>query len=414
MSGMTIKQRSVSLMAAAVVAVAGLVTPATAQNLFAPVAQVDEALITEFEVQQRMRFLQVLGAPGGSRTQVLEELIRDRLREAATAQAGIRLSPEGLQAGLSEFAARAELSAEEFVEGLESAGVARETFRDFVATSLVWRDYIRARFGGRVQITEREIDRALASAQGNSGIEVLISEIIIPAPPPRADQVMAQAQQIAEAQTEAEFSSFARRFSATASRGRGGRLDWVPITQLPAPLRPLLLALGPGDVTAPLPIPNAVALFQLRDIRETEAPARSFSAIEYAAYYIDGGRSEQALSRAAAIAQRVDRCDDLYGIAKGQPESVLDRGSLPPSEIPQDIAFELAKLDPGEVSTALTRANGQTLVFLMLCGRTPALAEEQEIDRDAIASELRNQRLNAFSENLLSELRAEATIRILE
>ncbi|MEO0503756.1 MAG: peptidylprolyl isomerase, partial [Pseudomonadota bacterium] len=175
-----------------------------------------------------------------------------------------------------------------------------------------------------------------------------------------------------------------------------------------------LLALGPGEVTQPLPIPNAVALFQLRDIREIGAPAQEYDAVEYAAYYINGGRTPEALGIARNIRASVDRCDDLYGIAKGKPENVLDRGSLPPDEIPEDIAIELAKLDPGEVSTALTRANGNTLVFLMLCGRTPALEEDQVIDREAVAAQLRNQRLTAFSDNLLAELAAEANIVIFE
>ncbi|MEL7131606.1 MAG: peptidylprolyl isomerase [Pseudomonadota bacterium] len=409
MSGKTLKQ---TLIAACALALCGVQT--SAQNLFAPVAKVDQSVITEFEVQQRQQFLRVLGASGSARDQVIEELIRDRLRETETRQAGIILSPEELASGLSEFAGRAQLSTEEFIEGLASEGIAEETFRDFVNISLVWRDYIRARFGSRVQIDEREIERAVRSTRGNSGIEVLVSEIIIPAPPNRADAVLEQAEVIAQSETEAEFASFARRFSATASRGAGGRLPWTPVSQLPPVLRPILLALGPGDVTAPLQIPNAVALFQLRDIRETEAPQRTFSSIEYAAYYIDGGRSPEALSRARNIAASVDRCDDLYGIAKGKPENVLDRGSLPPEDIPDDIAIELSKLDPGEVSTALTRANGNTLVFLMLCGRTPTLDEDQEIDREAIAVRLRNQRLAAFASTLLAELRAEADVRIFE
>ncbi|WP_299374636.1 peptidylprolyl isomerase [uncultured Tateyamaria sp.] len=415
MSSKTRFQRLTTALAAGLVAATfGAPHAAQAQNLFAPVAQVDEALITEFEVQQRIRFLQVLGARGGSRGEVIDELINDRLRLAETARVGITLPDEDLQNGLSEFAARAELTTDELVQGLESAGVARETLRDFVTSSLIWRDYIRARFGSRVQISDREIDLAIASVRPNSGIEVLLSEIIIPAPPPRAEQVLAQAEQIAQSQSEAEFSGFARRFSATASRGNGGRLPWTEISQLPPALRPLLLALTPGEVTAPLPIPNAVALFQLRDIRETDAPAPEYAAIEYAAYYIPGGRTPEALARARAISARVDRCDDLYGVAQGQPENVLDRGSLPPSEIPDDIAIELSKLDPGETSTALTRASGNTLVLLMLCGRTPELGEDQEIDRDSVASQLRNQRLGAFAENLLEQLRAEATIRTFE
>jgi len=387
---------------------------ADAQNLFDPVAQVDEAVITEFEVEQRVLFLQALNAPGGTRAEVIEELIRDRLRLAATSQLGISLSPEELDAGLTQFAARAELSREDFVVALAESGVAAETFRDFVASQLIWRDYIRARFGGRVQISDQEIDSAVAGARTNSGIEVLVSEIIIPAPPENEELVLEQAEVIALSSSEAEFSEFASRFSATASRDNGGRLPWTPLTDLPPVLRPLLLALGPGEVTAPLPIPDAVALFQLRDIRETRAPSRSFSAVEYAAYYIAGGGTAEGLRRAREVAAQVDRCDDLYGVAKGEPETNLERGSLPPEDIPADIALELSKLDPGETSYALTRSNGQTLVFLMLCGRSPVLEEDQEIDRDAIADELRNQRLTAFSDNLLEQLAAEATITVFE
>jgi peptidyl-prolyl cis-trans isomerase SurA len=163
-----------------------------------------------------------------------------------------------------------------------------------------------------------------------------------------------------------------------------------------------------------LPIPDAVALFQLRNIRETSAPSRSFSTIENAAYYIAGGRSPKGLSCAREVAAQVDRRDDLYGIAKGELETNLDRGSLAPNDIPADIALELSKLDPGETSYALTRSQGQTLVFLMLCGRSLVTAEDQEIDRDAIAYELRNQRLTAFSDDLLEQLAGEATITVFE
>ena len=396
------------------VALMAFIGIAQAQNLFDPVAKVDEAVVTEFEVEQRILFLQALNAPGSTRSEVIEELIRDRLRTAATRQFGFTLGAEQLEAGLAEFAARAELSTDEFIAGLEQNGIAGETFRDFVASQLIWRDYIRARFGARVRITDREVDRAVAGSTDSSGIEVLVSEIIIPAPPENAEAVLEQAEVIALSESEAEFSDFASRFSATASRDEGGRVPWTPRSDLPPVLRPLLLALNPGEITAPLPIPDAVALFQLRDIRETSAPSRRFSSIEYAVYYIAGGRSPDALTRAREVVARVDRCDDLYGIAKGEPDTTLERNDLAPQDIPSDIALELSKLDPGESSFALTRSNGQTLVLLTLCGRTPVLQEEQEIDRDAIAAQLRNQRLTALSDNLLDQLAAEATITVFE
>ena len=185
-------------------------------------------------------------------------------------------------------------------------------------------------------------------------------------------------------------------------------MPWTPLSQLPPSLHPIILDLSEGEVTAPLSIPNAVALFQLRGIEETGRPATTYSEIEYAAYYISGGRSEAALATAASIRARVDRCDDLYGIAQGQPEEVLERGAKAPGDIPRDIGIELAKLDPGEVSTALTRANGNTLVFLMLCKRTSA--ERAEADIGQLAEIIRQRELQGHADQLIEQLRADARI----
>ncbi len=386
--------------------------PVTAQNLFAPAAIVNDSPITEFEVQQRQRFLQLLNAAQGDRESIIDAMIDERLRDELVRDAGLEFSSTGVDRAMEDFAGRANLSLEEFVQTLERAGVARETMRDFVLSGVIWREYIRSRYGSRVQITEAEIDRALAEqgAGGGSNIRVLVSEIIIPAPPQSAAEVNALAVRIAQATTEAEFSSFARQYSATASRGAGGRLPWTPLSNLPASLQPVILSLSPGEVSQPLPIPNAVALFQLRAIEEMGAPQPEYASIEYAAYYLAGGRSEATLQQAANLAAEVDVCDDLYAYAKDQPESALDRETKKPGEIPQDIAFELSKLDAGEVSTALTRSDGQALVFLMLCKRTAA--GNADVSREDVAANLRQQRLAGLAEALVAQQRAEARIVI--
>jgi peptidyl-prolyl cis-trans isomerase SurA len=382
--------------------------PASAQNLFAPAVRVNDYVVTEFEVQQRQRFLQLLNAPGSDRESVLDSLIDDRLRANVLRQVGFVLPDSALQAGLAQFASRADLTTEEFTKALAQAGVDPETFRDFVAIQIGWRELIRARYGDRVNISDADVDRELGASQTGSGIRVLLSEIIIPAPPQNAARVGALADKISQTRSTAEFSSYARRYSATASRGRGGQLPWQPLEKLPASLAPILLGLAVGEVTAPLNIPNAVALFQLRGIEETGKPAKTYSEIEYAAYYIDGGRSEPALAEAARVRARVDVCDDLYGVAHGQPETVLDRGAKKPSDIPRDIAIELAKLDPGESSTALTRAGGQTLVFLMLCKRTAEA--NAEVDREAVINAIRQRQLSGYSQQLLEQERSNSRI----
>lgn len=185
-------------------------------------------------------------------------------------------------------------------------------------------------------------------------------------------------------------------------------MNWLPLGDLPPALQPVILALSPGQVTAPIPLPNAIALFQLRDIEEAGDATPSYSAIEYAIYYIAGGRTPEALRQAQEVRARVDSCDDLYAVAKGQPPEALERTSQAPREIPRDIAIELAKLDAGEISTALTRNNGQVLALLMLCGRTAEL--NQDASREEVANALAQQRLSEFANSYLEQLRANALI----
>ena len=154
-------------------------------------------------MEQRTRFLTLLNAPGATEEESLEALIVDRLRLQGARAFGLTLPEEGLQTGLEDFAARANLSVAEFTTALEQAGVNRETFRDFVAVQILWRDLILARFSNRVQVSEIDIDRALAASGQSSGLRVLLSEIIMPAPAPRRAQVQARAQEISQVTSEA-------------------------------------------------------------------------------------------------------------------------------------------------------------------------------------------------------------------
>lgn len=397
------------LLACLTLCCAALAAPSHAQNLFAPAIQVNEGVITRFEIQQRQAFLQLVSPARATEERAREGLIEDRLRQQAVAQVGFTPTEDDVLTAMTEFATRGNLELDAFLDVLKSEGIAEQTFRDFVSVGIGWRDLIRAQFGNRVQVTSEDIDRALAASTQGSSLRVLLSEIIIPSPPEQQEAVLAEAQRISQITSFAAFSDAARRFSATASRERGGRLDWTAITALPEVLRPLLLSLAPGEVTDPIPLENAVALFQLRDIQETGRAAPQFSAVEFARYYIPGGRSEAAFAEARRIEAEVDVCDDLYGIALGAPEEVLARDTLAPADIPQDIALELAKLDDNEVSTNLVSADGTNLVFLMLCGRTAALNED--LSRDAIADRLRQERFSGFADSYLEQLRADARIR---
>ncbi|MEM1361966.1 MAG: peptidylprolyl isomerase, partial [Pseudomonadota bacterium] len=62
---------------------------ARAQSAFTPVAQVNEAVVTTFELQQRQLLLKALRLPAVTADGTLDILIDDKLKLAAAADAGI-------------------------------------------------------------------------------------------------------------------------------------------------------------------------------------------------------------------------------------------------------------------------------------------------------------------------------------
>lgn len=429
-----------TLALAAFAALAGAVNAQAGQ--FSAAITVNGDIVTNFELEQRIRFLQVLRIPGDAREQAERGLIDDRLRKQAAKAAGITVTDDQIAAGMAEFAGRANLDTEQFLQAIGQGGVVPETFRDFVAAGLMWREYVQRTFTPKIRITEAEIDRAMSlTAQRGAGPRVLLSEIIIPTDPVNAAEKRDLATELSETiRSEAAFAEAARRYSAAPSRARGGDIGWVPLTNLPPQARQAITGLANGQVSPPVPLANAVALFRLRGVQQQAEITPARISVDYAQFLIPGGRSAAALAEAERIRGGADTCDDLYRLARGLPPERLIRETRRLSDVPADIAAELAHLDENESSLALVR--GDALVLLMLCHRTatsgdagaplvpaaeigtaaatgaegeappidPALGFGQGPGRDQVRLELVNLRLGQLADSALAELRANALI----
>ncbi|WP_375262737.1 peptidylprolyl isomerase [Palleronia sp.] len=382
-----------------------MASPVAAQSPFSPAAYVNENIISEFEVTQRQRMLEVFRAPDASREAALSDLVDERLQLREAARRSLTVTEPELIEGQEEFAGRADLSREAFIAELQGAGVDPATFADFVRAGIAWRKVVAQQFGpSQIQVSEQDVARA-TSAPPEPGLRVLVNEIILPAnTPQRAQQAQALAPRISSINSFDAFAAAAREYSATPSRERGGAIDWLEISELPPQIGQLILSLSPGEVTQPIPLPNALAFFQLRQIGEIAARSGP-TTLEYAALYLPGGRTQATLARAAQIAASVDTCEGLETVGQVQ------RDTLPVAQIPQDVALELAKLDPGEISTGLTRADSETLVVLMLCNRSYRPADADEPDLGRVRNALINQRASERANTYLAELRANASIR---
>ncbi len=379
-------------------------TPALAQDMFAPRMYVGDRVITRYEVEQRILFLKLLRAPGNPEEQALKGLIEDKLRLTEAKRLKITLSEKELTEGMNEFAARANLTADQLIVELQKIGIAAETFRDFVSAGLLWRKAVRQRYVGQVPVPEADIDKALAAAARPKALKVLVSELVIPAEPGQEDAVFAQAQDLARSiHSEAAFAEAARQYSASPTAPNGGRLDWLPLSNLPGQIAGQILALGPGDVSAPVAVPGAVVLFLLRSVAPDETAEPIKVNVTWAELLVPADDP----ARLASVKAAVDQCNDLYGQAKGLPADYMTMTTATMGEVPKDVGLELAKLDPGEISTALSRGSFKRLI--MLCKREPVL--ETPPSRSNIREQLLNQKLESLANGYLEELRAAAIIR---
>jgi peptidyl-prolyl cis-trans isomerase SurA len=386
---------------AALVLIGSLNSAALAQGLFDPVISVNRAAITAYELEQRERFLEILQRSSGMAQRARDSLIEDRLKMAAADRASIKLSAAQVTKAMEDFAGNANLDLDQLLATLAQSGVDAQTYRDFIKVGVTWRELVRARFAARSAPNEAEIDRALASAEAQGGVKVLLTEIVLPAgSAEELNRARQTAERLGRITSTTDFSEQARRLSVAQSRVNGGRLEWANLSDLPDGLRPIISGLRPGQITKPLEVTNAIVLFQLRDVAETTAQSPEVAAIEY-------GRLSGPSEAVQTAVQMANTCDDFYGAVKADPSLSFKIHSESPNQISQALSLLLMGLDKNEFD-AMPTAEGDQAEIVMLCARVYAALED--VSRGQVADNLRSARITSLADGFIAELRASADI----
>lgn len=385
-----------------------LAAPVGAQN-FTPAATVDGEVITVFELSQRERFLALLRAPGDVRSLALDQLVNERLQVREAAKAGISASEEDIKAGIEEFAARGNLTGEQFLQLLAQGGIAPETFRDFVAAGVTWRSFVQANFAPLVSISKAEIAIAMGEAEPDPGVRVLLNEIALPAGDPATRRASQKRAERLVGLDEEAFRDAAKRFSIARTRNAEGEMNWVDVSALPPAIGTAVRGLRPGQTTRALPVEDQIRIYYMRDREEVKGGTPA-TVVDYAALLLAGGPTSANLAAAEKIRADVTGCDDLYEYGRGLPPEQLIREQVREAAVPAPFGAELALLDPGEISTRVTTSGG-ALAVLMLCARGNELP--RSTTREMVAAQLRSSRAAAMAQSYLDELKANAKIEIL-
>ena len=200
---------------------------------------VNGAAISDYDIDERMKMLRVVGVRGDLRKQAEDALINDRIYMQEADRLSITVPEEAIRQGIEEYASRYSLTSGQLLSRLASNGVSEQSFRDFIRAGLAWRQVISARFGGEaLEITDDEIDQAIGLRGVERRQEHLLSELVMTFRPGNRARVLEIAQLISSTvRSSAEFADAARNLSEARQR-RQWRSTGMDVTGYSVAVRP--------------------------------------------------------------------------------------------------------------------------------------------------------------------------------
>ena len=376
-----------------------------ASDKFSAVIQVDEMIITQYEIDQRAKFFKLLNFPGNHENEAKKSLIDDRLKMRAAEQLGIKIQGERLKFEMQTFANRANLTIDEFARRLKKQGVDRRTWEIYMQIPILWFKAVNKKFASEISQNVSK-DGTSSELLTGSELQVLLTEIIIPVQSGFEEEALQAAEKLRKINSLEKFSEAAYKYSAAPTRSTGGKVKWQNLSDLPFIVKPLVAGLAIGEVTEPLPLPGGIAIFQLRNLRESKFKEKKIKFIDYLEFtFAKDPKIKKALIRDILV------CDDLYSFSKKIKNSQLKRNNLKAANISKSLKKTLGSLDTNEF--ILENTENGTAKLLMVCGRkeTETLSSQ---DISQINQIIANKRLYSLADSYIDNLRQEAVIFLNE
>ena len=374
---------------------------AQANFLLAAKIQVNNSVITQFELDQRAKFLGALKFTGNHSELAQTQLIEERLKQSEAQKLNISASDFEIEDALKRFASRANLTVKEFNKELKRLEIYPDTFRSYVETEVIWQKLVNKKFGAQSSVSNLQLQRAKGISKFEDTIQVLLTEIIIPFSKDDRSEKENLANLLKQIKSTEEFSNAAQKYSKAPTATVGGRVKWQNFDRLPGIIKPLILGLSPGQVTEPIMLTKAIALFQLRDIREIKTDRTQLELLDFIKVKSD-------LKYLSFVQDNFHNCSDLEAIIGGQTEVTLTRKKLLSDEIPNTLVPVLDNLDQNE--SEIIVADGQSQLVIM-CERNNQLnSTAQTLEQDK--NILQTNRLKHLARSFLETLKDNARIVI--
>jgi peptidyl-prolyl cis-trans isomerase SurA len=231
-------------------------------------------VITAYDVEQRMKFVQLSTRKPGVRSEVIDDLIDDKLKVQFGRRYKIEIPDADVDAQFADMGHRMHMTSEQLTQALAQGGVDSSTLKAKIRSDTVWQNIVRGKYQGDLQIREKDVLAALQSDKPDEknqvGYEYRLRPILFLVPHGAA-QVTEARQKDAEA-LRGRFTDcdsglkYARTLRDVAVRD----VIVKSSSDLPQVLRDVLDKTEIGHLTAPEVTPQGVELFALCERKETK------------------------------------------------------------------------------------------------------------------------------------------------
>jgi peptidyl-prolyl cis-trans isomerase SurA len=400
--------------------------PAFGEERHTIAAVVNEDIVTELEVQDRLKL--VLATTGLSDTpqvrrqllpRIVQNLIDESLQEQEAKRYSITVAPDEVDGAIAALEQERGRPSGSLVSFLEKQGVPARTFRDQLSAQIAWSKLVGKRIRRGVAVGAEEIaseaERRLNPTAKQE--ELLIASLMLPVDSPDAEETTRKLAKRLRKEVEqgASFDALATQLASTQASSL--EAIWVDTAQLdPLVADQLATATVPGYV-GPIRTPVGYQILHLKERRET--PAKPLRDAELAFRRVSMSLAPDAQMRevdvlmeiAKSVRQHPGSCMDKRVAGMDNFEGLnlsVDYTRMRQSALPAALKSLVSGLRVGQVSEPFATPEG--IQLMMLCEKVelPVAAP----DNEKIREQLLRDKLMLAAQKYMRDLRRNAFIDI--
>jgi len=130
-------------------------------NTFNVAVEVNDQIITNYEISQRIKMLETFGAKSVSKKEVINSLINERLYTYSAIELETLPDNSEIDKGLDDFAKRGNLNKKDLLAYLDSRNVSEETLIAYITAGLTQRKVIQKKFVNNIIISQGDVASAI-------------------------------------------------------------------------------------------------------------------------------------------------------------------------------------------------------------------------------------------------------------